>query len=216
MNYFLIACLFSFGAFSHADDCENFFLKSKIKPGTASCRTECGTLQYDLSNYDCSLKCEKFCNTYIKPDTASELAQFAGFSLTPGEQSLLAKFPKDAALIFKAKIAAENATQRLFGRNGHNDESDAFRHFMWSGLSTEAAGEEKAKAFLDAHEAVTNPVIDEMKMDLANNSSGSKSAVDLKDSEEFQQKLEKQALKLLQEKKLNVIKPKGMVPEWVE
>ena len=216
MIYFLIFSLVLFGSFASADKCESFFLNSKIKPGTPNCRTDCGTLQFDMSNYDCSLECEKFCNTYIKPSTASELAQFAGFNLTPGEQSLLAKFPKDAALIFKAKLSAESATQRLFGRNGRNDESDAFRHFMWSGLSTDAAGEEKAKAFLNAHEVVEDPVIDEMKMDLENNTYGSKSAVELKDSKEFQQKLEKQALKLLQEKKLTVIKPKGMVPEWVE
>ncbi len=217
MKYFLIISVFLFGIFAQAFDCEKFFLKSKIKPGTVGCRTECGTLQYDLSNYDCSLECEKFCDTYIKPELASELAEFAGFSLTPGEQSLLAKFPKDAALIFKAKMIAENATQRLFGRNGRNDESDAFRHFMWSGLSTEASGEEKAKAFLDAHEAVIKkPVIDEMKMDLENNNYGSASAIEIKGGKEFQQKLEKEALKLIREKKLNVISPKGKVPEWVE
>lgn len=216
MNFVLTISIFLFGYFTHAAECEKFFLKSKIKPGTDGCRVACGTLQYDLSNYDCSLECEKFCDTYIKPDLASELAQFAGFNLTPGEQSLLAKFPKDAALIFKAKIAAENATQRLFGRNGHNDESDAFRHFMWSGLSTEAVGEEKAKAFLDSHEAVTNLVVNEMKMDFANNNAGSNSAVAFKGDKEFQQKLEKEALKLLREKKLIVIKPKDMVPEWVE
>ncbi len=199
---------------THADNaCEAWFLKSKLKPGTESCEIDCAALPFDMGNFDCSSQCESFCQTYLKPDTVADLAKLIEDRvLTPEEKSLSAKYPKEALLVYRAKRTAEKATERIFGRGRRNDESDAFRHFMWSGQSSKDIG--VAKAFLEAHESTSEQEPNEKQMDLANNASGIAAGERLKNESNFQEKLEKEALKLLKEKKLQVIKPRGEVPEW--
>lgn len=63
--------------------------------------------------------------------------------------------------------------KRRYGRNGHNDVSDAFRHCMWSALMTKRANSSFAKQMGDAHEyGDKNNPDDEEFMDLHNNSWG--------------------------------------------
>jgi hypothetical protein len=218
MKAHLLICL-SLGILSqlaYADgSCESWFLKSKLKPGTESCEIDCATLPFDIGNFDCSSQCESFCQTYIKPDTVADLAKIIEDRvLTPEEKSLSAKYPKEALLVYRAKRTAEKVTERIFGRGRRNDESDAFRHFMWSGQSSKDIGVAKAKAFLEAHESTSEQEPNEKQMDLANNTSGIAAGERLKNESNFQEKLEKEALRLLKEKKLQVIKPRGEVPEW--
>jgi hypothetical protein len=52
-------------------------------------------------------------------------------------------------------------------------------------------------------------------MDLANNKLGLNAAGLLKDDPRFQEKLEKEALKLLKEKELSVLQPRNEVPPWL-
>ncbi len=56
----------------------------------------------------------------------------------------------DAKILSKE---AENATNTKYGRNGGNDESDAFRHAYWSYTMAEKFGQEGAKTIGDGHEA---------------------------------------------------------------
>jgi hypothetical protein len=47
---------------------------------------------------------------------------------------------------------AETVTREIFGRNGHNDEADAFRHAYWSFRMAQTKGTHVAKQVGDGHE----------------------------------------------------------------
>lgn len=47
-----------------------------------------------------------------------------------------------------------------------DDESDAFRHFVWAALLTKELGKARAKEFLDAHETDPDQPHIERQMDL--------------------------------------------------
>ena len=92
--------------------------------------------------------------------------------LTPGEQQYLLDHPMDALTIRKSKEVAFQATQDQFGRNGHNDATDAFRHCYWSGWLAMNIGAAAAKEFTTAHESDPANPPDEKRMDLHNNGVG--------------------------------------------
>lgn len=202
---------------AQADDaCEAWFLKSKLVPGTESCEINCATLPFDMGTFQCSAECESFCKTYVKPDTIASLASYVeARSLNPSERALIAKFPLDAIKVYRAKQIALNSTRRIFSNNFRNDESDAYRHFVWSGLMREQIGRDRAQAFLDAHESSSLDPANETKMDKFNNSKGIEAAENLMNQKSFsQERIEQEALNQLQQKKLNVISPEGKVPQW--
>jgi hypothetical protein len=98
--------------------------------------------------------------------------------LTPAEKAVLAwltsQNPLAPLIIKNSKEAAFAETTNRFGFNGHNDQSDAFRHCFWSSMLARDLGLFGAKAFTDAHESdPTNPA-GEKAMDLHNNSVGLK------------------------------------------
>lgn len=82
------------------------------------------------------------------------------------------KHPLDALTIKKAKEAAFAETTRRFGRNGHNDKSDAFRHCFWSALLARDIGYANALQLTTAHESSFTNDPAEKQMDLFNNSVG--------------------------------------------
>lgn len=91
---------------------------------------------------------------------------------TPQEQSYLRGNPHHAFAIQEAREEAYEETQRRFGRNGHNDKSDAFRHCYWSALLARELGFHNALKFTTAHEGLpTNPP-EEKSMDCHNNRIG--------------------------------------------
>ncbi|MFN7728364.1 MAG: DUF6973 domain-containing protein, partial [Bdellovibrio sp.] len=93
-------------------------------------------------------QCKELCNT--KPEE-SLLANFILYpGLTPAEKNLVSKSPKDALNAYKQKNIAEKATSRNFPDQNLNDESDAFRHFLWAAFLTKELGKSKAQEFLDA------------------------------------------------------------------
>lgn len=95
-----------------------------------------------------------------------------------------------------------------------NDESDAYRHYIWAGLLTKELGTKKAKEFLVAHEADPGQEEDEKNMDLYNNDRGQLAAqLLIKESKWSLKNLETMALKELQTKKLKVKKPGLAIPE---
>jgi hypothetical protein len=96
--------------------------------------------------------------------------------LTPAEKAVIAAMaatdPVKVALVKASKDKAFNETINRFGFNGHNDQSDAFRHCFWSASLSRDIGYFWAKAFTDAHETSPGQPADEKAMDLHNNSVG--------------------------------------------
>ena len=89
--------------------------------------------------------------------------------------------------IRRRKAATADLTKRIFGGNFRNDESDAYRHFMWSGLIRENVAHDRAEAFLNAHEADTGDPEAESQMDKSNNTNGIAAAEKLLKSGNFNQ-----------------------------
>ncbi len=216
MKVLFLISIFLLSTTANAKTCESWFLKSGVKAGTKDCDLECATIPVDMGTFDCANQCEKFCKTYVNPDSLDEIARYVeNRALTPAERSLIAKYPIDAVKAYLAKKDALESTRRIFGANFRNDESDAYRHFMWSGLMREKIGAELTLAFLKAHEVDLGAPNNEYQMDLANNELGMNAADRLLNQKKFdQQALEREALTSLENKLLKVISPTGKVPKW--
>lgn len=92
--------------------------------------------------------------------------------LTEPEQAYLRRHPHHVLTINDARTAAFAETVRRFGKNGHNDKSDAFRHCFWSALLARDVGFNNGLAFTTAHESFSGNKMDEKRMDLHNNRVG--------------------------------------------
>lgn len=124
MKIFCVILIILFGELVSADTCESWFLKSGVKAGTKNCEMDCALLPSDMGTFDCSAQCDKLCKTYINPDTAGVLAKYVERkALTQAEKNLASKHPADALNAFRLKGDALDSTQRIFGKNGWNDES---------------------------------------------------------------------------------------------
>lgn len=89
------------------------------------------------------------------------------------EQRVCRSEPYDCNRARDTQPDAFDWTQRRYGRNAHNDASDAFRHCMWSALMTKRANDGFAKRFGDAHEyGDKDQPSNESYMDRHNNSWG--------------------------------------------
>lgn len=198
------------------DVCDEWFLKSKINSGTDSCELDCASQSVDMGTFHCPDRCSNLCYTTVSPQNVRELALIVTQrSLTPAEQSLAAKYPTDAITVYLSKRTAEASVTRLFGDSFRNDESDAFRHFLWSALITKELGSSKAKAFLDAHESGSSQDPAELKMDSTNNQNGIETSTKLLKSGKISvEQLEREGLNKLRSHEFNVISPKGKVPSW--
>ena len=216
----VVCCLVFFAlssvVFAADNSCESWFLKSGVKAGTKDCEIDCAMIPSDMGSFDCSAQCDEFCKTYVKPDAIAEIARYVETrTLTPSERSLIAKFPVEAVKAYLAKKSALESTRRIFGNSFRNDESDAYRHFMWSGLMREKIERERTFAFLNAHEAGTADPNAESQMDQTNNKKGIEAAEKLMSQGKFNQKsLEQEALNDLKNGELKVLSPSGKVPEW--
>ncbi|HCT30743.1 MAG TPA: hypothetical protein DIW31_08400 [Bacteroidales bacterium] len=110
---------------------------------------------------------------FIDPD-GMEGGPYDKFNrLTKKEKDLTTSFPGQARIINNNANKATTATISLFGHNGKDDASDAFRHTYWQALNASKIGSYMTKVFSDAHESET-PKGEEnsSKMDLHNNSIG--------------------------------------------
>ncbi len=195
-------------------ECENWFFEStKADPGTKDCEITCATSSVGMDTFMCPHECKELCKLYLERYIVDELTY--RYSLLEEEKKLITKYPKDALFVFFSKREAESSTKRIFRVKSHNDEGDAFRHFVWSGLTTDKIGEDRAHFFLNAHEQDPKQPPSEKEMDFYNNGQGVAEAKRLKKDSAFsQEKLEKEALKALREGKLKVLHPKGIIPEW--
>jgi hypothetical protein len=169
-----------------------------------------------MGTFACGVRCKEFCKTYADPDLTAKLARYVEpRALTVSERALIAKYPVDALKVYQAKHSATDSTKRIFRGNFRNDESDAYRHFMWSGLIREKMERNRAEAFLNAHEADTGEPDRESQMDKANNGSGISAAEKLMEQGRFSKEaLEREAIQALKRGDLRVLSPAGKVPEW--
>lgn len=208
---FFIFC-FSARADQPDSECVDWFKASKVKPGTKACELECAILMTDMGTFICPNQCDLLCKDTSGKSILGRIVYYPG--LTPAEKNLVEKNPEDALTAFIQKTRAEWSSGRNFPEQGLNDEGDAFRHFMWAGLLTKELGPEKAKEFLNAHEANPLQPDSERTMDQFNNEKGASSAQNLISNKKWSiESLEKSGLDSLKLKSLKVLSPGLKIPE---
>lgn len=190
---------------SYASDCVKWFLGSGLLPGQPDCEIKCSISPADMSTFQCPDTCSNLCEQNL----SDQILVYAP-RLTPGDKALISRFPLQAVKVYQAKVKADDLTIKIFKKTSKNDESDAFRHFVWSALVTQDLGEKEARMFLNAHETEAGQSKKEKEMDLTNNNYGvefvltrnrGQAAFDLKD-------IEREALNRLRSGKLLVIDKK--------
>jgi len=131
----------------------------------------------------------------------------AGRKLSDEEQDLIRKHPIDAYRMFSNAQEATKSMRTAFpnDENPHNNAADAYRHFVWSALNTRDLGEERAREFLDAHEASQRQPKAETEMDLWNNEKGIQAAKRL-GSNATQEDIERVAWEALLANQLKVLR----------
>jgi hypothetical protein len=187
-------------------DCVDWFSRNKLESGSKNCELKCAVLMTDMATFMCPSQCNKLCKPKEEESLLSQLVFYPG--LTQAEKKFVVKNPNQAYSVYKLKGRAEDATARNFPNQDLNDESDAFRHFVWSGLLTKELGRQKAQEYLDAHEA--NPLQSdrERQMDTFNNERGQSAAETLLKNNKWNEKaLEAKAIEELHNKNLVVISP---------
>lgn len=92
-------------------------------------------------------------------------------ALNSEEKKLAVAHPLQAAKVYNASQKAESETKKHWGRNGLNDNSDAFRHCIWNMFMTIDIGAVAAEKWATAHEYNSSNSL-EKTMDLYNNRIG--------------------------------------------
>ena len=193
------------------DECLRWMLKGRVLPGTKDCELDCSTIAVDMSTFMCPSQCPDLCKIYL-PRYIENKITFPK-SMTDADKALVRKYPLDAISVREAMIKVQKATENKFGDSARNDESDAFRHYVWAGLLTKSLGENKARLFLEAHEKRPSQPKEEFEMDTYNNNAGVESAKKLIKKGKFsQENLEKAAIKAIKSGKLKVIDKFGLPP----
>lgn len=105
-----------------------------------------------------------------KKDLIDTIASLAGVNRE--EAKAILRHPLAALKIKKNKDVAIAKTTELFGENGYDDASDAFRHAYFNAINTADSNAKSAKEFGDAHEAMSENTEYARKMDLHNNKIG--------------------------------------------
>lgn len=202
-------------AFAYTDihpDCKKWFIQSKIKPESKDCEIQCAMLDTSMGTFMCPNQCKYLCDGKVKSTLLENLIFYPG--LTPAEKALIKKYPQNILDAFVQKTRAELSSKRNFPNQDMNDESDAFRHFIWAGLLTKELGFKKAKEFLEAHEADPDQPERERIMDLHNNNRGQLVAETLiKEKNWSLRNLEAKGLNELKTNKLHVLKPGLPIPK---
>lgn len=106
-------------------------------------------------------------------------------TLNKEEKNLVKERPIEAAIVFYNALIAESKAEELYPNSKPNGESDAFRHYVWSGFLTRDIGEESARIFLNAHEMTQGQSAAEKAMDQFNNDQGINAAKDMLQNEYF-------------------------------
>jgi hypothetical protein len=204
MRFLVLILLLSEPAFS--ESCVDWFKRSGAEAGSKNCELKCSSHMTDMGTFDCPSQCETLCK--VKSEPAQRDSKYLR-GITEGDKKAALKYPKDAVFVYEAKQKADRLTDQVFGKAGRNDESDAFRHFVWASLLTQKLGEEKARFFLEAHEQEPLQPKPEFEMDTANNNAGVDFVKGLNTNDQSLEldRIEKEALTRLKENKLKVLNP---------
>ena len=124
--------------------CEKWFAASKLKVENPACAIECSLLSVDMGNFDCPIQCESLCKIVSKQ--TKDLFDYPK-GMTKCDHRMVSKYPADSIKVYEAKRKADDLTAKVFNKPVRNDETDAFRHFVWASLITKELGAEKATEF---------------------------------------------------------------------
>jgi len=207
--HFLILLLFSLNTSATSKDCLVWFDDWKLSRDDKNCEIKCLTAPKNLPGAFCDCKelCKKSTNDLFAP-----YVFYPGLSLI--ERELIVSDPKSSLKVYINKKLAEKIADKYFSNGGHNDESDALRHFVWAGLLTFDLGKEKAQLYLDAHEQISYQPISEKEMDIHNNTEGIEAALILiKENKANIENLTSKGLSKLKDKSLIVNKPTNKIPK---
>lgn len=91
-------------------------------------------------------------------------------NLNSAEKELVKKHPVQATKVFTAAQSATDYTIKTYGKNGFQDNSDAFRHCLWNALMKKSMGASATEEWATAHEYTSSGL--DKKMDLFNNRIG--------------------------------------------
>jgi hypothetical protein len=142
---------------------------------------------------------------------ALKLLGYAGSqypTLNQDERRLVKQKPIQAAIAFYYSRVAENMSEAAFPGTSINGETDAFRHYAWSGLLVRDIGELDAREFLQAHEAAPHQPPAERAMDLFNNEKGISDAKELLKNGDFEdQTLFERAKREIYKGQLRILNP---------
>ena len=96
------------------------------------------------------------------------------------EKSLAKSDYVAAYQVNESRKITEEYIDKTYGQGKDIDgtQVNAYRHAMWNAVMTDKIGEEKAKAFADAHEQIPNNPIQYYEMDIHNNELGRKIAIE--------------------------------------
>jgi hypothetical protein len=199
----------------YADVCDDWFEKSGIKQTDADCLLKCSSLPVGMGTFYCTKECYNLCSKIpISDKLIFKFAYYPG--LTDAEKALITKSPDKALHVYQQMRIAEERTDKYFPKGLIDDESDAFRHFVWACLLYKELGSSDAQLFLDAHENNYRQPTEQKAMDLANNRAGLLEAERLKKSNFLDLKnIETKALEYLKQSKLVILKPSGQIPKEV-
>ncbi|HHK7664535.1 TPA: hypothetical protein ACQXS9_001810, partial [Streptococcus pneumoniae] len=88
-------------------------------------------------------------------------------NLNSEEKKLARNSPYQAIQVNNAAKTATNKTIEIYGKNGYQDNSDAFRHCLWNALMKQSIGATAAEKWATAHEYNSYGI--DKQMDLHNN-----------------------------------------------
>jgi hypothetical protein len=211
----LLTFFISFPSFANSSECIDWFKNSKVSSSDKDCLIKCASLETSMATFYCTKECRSLCNTSLQEKILFKYAYYPG--LTDQEKAMVAKYPEDAIKVFQQMILAEKRTGKYFPKGLIDDESDAFRHFIWACLLVKELGIDQSQKFLDAHEANPRQTQEAKAMDLANNRAGLLEAQRLLQQKQLDlEHIEKATLEYLKYKKLIILKPSGgKIPEEV-
>lgn len=191
-----------------AEDCLEWFNNAKIMIGP-ECLVKCNSTKVDMSTFQCTNMCDKMCKLSQKERFLFKLTDLYP-GLTIQEKDLAAKYPSKVYKAYKLSWQAQRLCLDLYPTSATNDASDACRHFTWSGLLVKEFGRSFAEKILNAHEQEPKQPIEEKKMDVFNNQIGiSSSEMLIKNKIFTEDRLLKEYSKLLNDKKLKILKTKA-------
>ena len=190
------------------EECRNWFRKLKIDAGDPrDCVKKCITAPTGMATFDCPPFCDEMCNRSVEKREEPYQAPNPVPDLCPDEVYLIVENPENFSRVHYSRKRALELTRESFGLSSIlNDESDAFRHFVWAGLLAMETSPEYAKAFTDSHESCTFSDAAQ-EMDYSNNAAAIGWVEKMKKKGSISEKaLLAEAKRLLRERKLVVLR----------